>query len=150
MNILTRSLIILCVIIVFGYLVIILFFGKAKIATNSMVPTINPGETVVYSRLHYAFGKPASGEIVLFKPHLSYSPQYVWVHRIVAEEGDKIEIKSGVLKVNGLETQFPNVSTMEEVELTVPFNSYYQKGDNIDSYHGLISKDYVLGKVLER
>jgi signal peptidase I len=113
-----------------------------------MEPTILTGDTVTFSRLHYIFSKPSRGEIVIFRPHPSYAPNNVWMHRIVAVPGDKVKIQSGEISVNDAKPYFSHVNSQEDIELTVPAGMYYQKGDGLNSLHGLVESDLIIGKVI--
>ncbi|MDL2258031.1 signal peptidase I [Eubacteriales bacterium OttesenSCG-928-K08] len=76
------------------------FVGEpARVDGTSMSPTLIEGERVFVNKLAYYFKPPQRGEVVLCNyPQKKYSR----VKRIVALEGDTIQIENGALYVNGL------------------------------------------------
>lgn len=77
-------------------------FSIMKVQGESMEPSIEKGEIVVINKLAYFFQQPKAGDAAAF--HCSvYSEDgesCTLIKRIVAEEGDQVEIKDGMLYVN--------------------------------------------------
>jgi signal peptidase I len=67
------------------------------IASGSSLPTLGPGKVVWISRLK----KTARNSFVCFRYTDSMFGKSILVHRMVATEGDTVEINKGILYVNG-------------------------------------------------
>jgi signal peptidase I len=71
-----------------------------KIPTGALMPTLQIGDHVLAEKLVHGLREPARGEVVVFeKPH---DPERrTFVKRIVALGGDTVEVRCGVLHVDG-------------------------------------------------
>lgn len=107
--------------------VIIVFFLRAflmdtyHIPTGSMIPTIMPGDRIFASKFIWGFSipwkdikflewnHPHKGDIIIFEPPQNKDPKFIsvagiidnFVKRMIANEGDTVEIKSNVVYING-------------------------------------------------
>ncbi len=126
------------------------------IPTGSMIPTLNEREAVLVLRVPYYFREPKRGEIIIFK--YPEDPTKEYVKRLIGLPGDKIEIKNGVVYVNGNPLEEPYVQNKTSDNygpITVPQNSYFVLGDNrpvsVDSrYWGFVPKKNLVGKAVFR
>ena len=127
--------------------------GVSWVDGISMQPTLKDGETIVYSRLDKDY---SAGDIISIKmPNGDY-----YIKRIVAAEGDTVELKDGCLYVNGVkeQSQWAVGSTEEQDEdisypLTLGRGQYFALGDNregsIDSRtYGPVSAAQIRGTVI--
>jgi len=64
-----------------------------------MDPNIRGGERFLGSKLVYALRKPARGDIVVFTSPENKSS--IYVKRVVGLPGERVEIRSGVVYING-------------------------------------------------
>lgn len=103
-----------------------------------MLPTINDGDRLKVRRLNSkSRSQLGRGDIVVFRYPLDPSKSYI--KRLIALPGDRIEIKSGVVWLNGVQLEEPyvssrlNLSQWSQPPLTVPANSYFMIGDNRDN-----------------
>ena len=74
-----------------------------KMKGDTMEPAIAGDSHVIVYKWAYAFGKPQKGDLVAF-PSCVYSEDgegSTLVKRVVATEGDFVEIKEGCLYING-------------------------------------------------
>lgn len=152
------------------------------VPSESMLPTIETNDRVMVSKLNYRFADPQRGEIVVFISPFNDQvdqesiPQAVLRHileaigiqtasaddlikRIVAVEGDTVEIRDGVLYVNGELVDEPYLFQQGGMPPfgpeVVPADSVFVMGDNravsYDSRRfGAIPLDHVLGEAVVR
>ena len=127
------------------------------IPSESMEPTLLPGQRVLVDRLAYDFGgTPARGDIVVFHPPSSLTckanvplsepcPESVGTHagdyfvkRVIGLPGDTLSIKNGHPVINGKElanepyiTPCSNSTSCNMPHsIVVPRGEYYMLGDN--------------------
>jgi signal peptidase I len=144
-----------------------------KIPSGSMIPTFEIGDRIFVSKFIYgaripftdirlpAVRQPARGDIVVFKS--TETPKKDFVKRLIAIDGETIEIKDGNIYINGEITDEPKVRSIsyynagaygkEGVPITIPKDSYYVLGDNSansrDSrYWGFVPKRNLIGKAI--
>jgi signal peptidase I len=106
-----------------------------------MRPTILEGDRFLASKFHYCIAEPERGEIAVFRPPESARP---WmgvriprlVKRIVAIEGDTVEMSGGSLLVNGVAIDEPYVQAHASYSMgptRVPPDHVLVLGDNRDN-----------------
>lgn len=138
-----------------------------KVTSNSMAPVLLKGDIVLV--LTCAFNvripftsieiikwkKPLRSEIVVFS--LAKNPGKNFIKRVIAIEGDAVEVKDGTLFVNGKEEMSLRAITSEEKrtfpKTQVPKGHFFVVGDNfslsVDSrVWGTIPDSLLNGKVL--
>uniref|UniRef100_A0A7C3MIY2 Signal peptidase I n=1 Tax=Dictyoglomus thermophilum TaxID=14 RepID=A0A7C3MIY2_DICTH len=124
------------------------------IPTGSMIPTLNEKEAVLVIRIPYYFREPRRGEVIVFK--YPQDPTKEYVKRLIGLPGDTIEIKNGIVYVNGRaldEYYVKNKSSDNYGPIQVPKDSYFVLGDNrpvsVDSrYWGFVPKKNLVGKAV--
>ncbi len=124
------------------------------IPTGSMIPTLNEREAVLVIRIPYYFREPSRGEVIVFK--YPQDPTKEYVKRLIGLPGDIIEIKNGVVYVNGKALDEPyvkNKSSDNYGPIKVPKDNYFVLGDNrpvsVDSrYWGFVPKKNLVGKAV--
>ncbi|OGW77197.1 MAG: signal peptidase I [Omnitrophica bacterium RIFCSPLOWO2_02_FULL_45_16] len=156
-------------------LIIRAFFVQAfKIPSGSMIPTFEIGDRIFVNKLVYgaripftnvrlpALKAPQRGDVIIFvSPE---TPTKDFVKRLIAFEGETVEIKDGNIYINGraLNGSIPIQSKYyynqgnygkEGEPTTVPKGSYYALGDNSansrDSrYWGFIPKKNLIGRAV--
>ena len=135
-----------------------------KIPSGSMNPTLLQGDKLFVNKFIYRFREPKRFEIIVFK--YPEDPKKDFIKRVVAFEGEEVEIRNGMLVINGnpvsqpagpnpvvYYNQGPFAATGQKV--TVPENSYFVLGDNSLSsrdsrYWGFVPKRYLVGLAIFR
>jgi signal peptidase I len=127
----------------------------------SMQPTFHDGEFLVVSRVHYLFGEPSRGDIVVF-----HSPRYrpddpPLIKRLVGMPLDTIEIRDTRVYVNGTMIEEPYINEACTTNMcpneawTLGANEYFLMGDNRNHSNdsrafGPVSRDLIVGEALFR
>lgn len=118
----------------------------------SMRPTLVDNERLFVTRFDYILGNPKLQDIIICKYPNDYKNQN-YVKRVIGTPGDTVEIKDGVVYVNGTALEEPYVKYPKRENygpVTVPEKKYFVMGDNrADSRDsrsvGFIDEDKILG-----
>ncbi len=126
------------------------------IPSGSMIPTLEVGDRVLVCKFWYRFSDPARGQIAVFKYPMD--PRRDFVKRIIALPGDVVELKDGMVFVNGAvqsEIYVKNRDLFEMPPVKIPEGSYFCLGDNRPNsqdsrFWGFVPKNYLKGPVFVR
>ena len=152
------------------------FIQAYKIPSGSMEPTLLIGDHLLVNRLSYVvkvpyfdnvlytLGKPKRGDVIVFRYPENIKVDYI--KRVIATEGDTVEIKDKVIYINGVKTtdswgHYQNTPPLPR-ELapkdnfgpyTVPKDACFAMGDNRDNsadsrFWGPVRKEHLVGKAL--
>jgi len=145
-----------------------------KIPSGSMIPTFEIGDRIFVSKFIYgakipftdirlpALRQPQRGDIIVFvSPE---TPKKDFVKRLVALEGETVEIKDGNIFINGKKIDGPDSVKSnyyynrgeygkEGASITVPQGFYFALGDNSSNsrdsrYWGFVPKKNLIGKAI--
>ncbi len=155
-GVLLASVIVITVAILIQLILRQLFFYPLSVTSDAMAPEIKPGERryFVYSRL----SSPTTGDVVLIK---SARADVELLCRLVAADGDKVQITQGKLKINGsvardlaARTTDARDLSYEMPEVEVRPNFVFCLNDNHlntnDSRaHGIFSRSQIAAKVFK-
>ncbi len=122
----TRSIIIA---IVLALLFRMFIFEHFLVDGQSMYPTLRDSERIIVNKLTYRFHEPDYHDIIVFR----YRDDRDFIKRIVAMEGDTVQIKDNQLYLNGKVLKEPYLeenSVNDYGPVTVPENHYFVLGDN--------------------
>ena len=125
---------------------------RTSIEGYSMLPTLHPGELLLFDRLCYTTVFPKRSDIIIIRN--AWNTQRDYIKRIVGIPGDRIMLKGNVLTVNETTYTWPpsHISnTLQEGFWTLAENDYFLLGDNLaystDSRsNGPINLNSILGK----
>lgn len=127
------------------------------IPSESMLPTLRIGDRLIVEKISYKFGAIDRGDIVVFKAPPASHLEEVMIKRVIALPGETVSIKDGVVYINGIPLEEPELEKPREDfnPVTVPENSIFVMGDNrnnsFDSrFWGVLEKDLVIAKAFAR
>lgn len=143
----------------FSALLVVTFFTACVVKPVvfegiSMLPTIADGDRML---IESNFGELKRADIIVFKYPKDTTKFYV--KRIIGLPGEKVEIKEGVVFINGeplkeeYVDQLYNQSGDTREEKIVPEGNYFVLGDNRDNSSdsriwGTVDKNLIIGKYL--
>ncbi len=145
-----------------------------KIPSGSMIPTFLVGDRIFVNKYIYgaqipftdlrlpAVRAPVRGDIIVFKS--PEDPKKDFVKRLIALEGETVEIRDGAIFIDGKKVDSPQSIRSayyynrgdygkEGLGVKIPEGSYYVLGDNSASsrdsrYWGFVPKKGLIGKAL--
>lgn len=133
------------------FLVLNTLTGRFQVRGSSMEPTLQDGQYLVVSKLTYWLHPPERGDVIVFHPPSSVSDDYI--KRIIGLPGEKIEIRSGEVQVDGVLLDEPYVAKHSSYSdsWSLGQNEYFVLGDNrgnsSDSHTwGTLPRENIIGK----
>jgi signal peptidase I len=140
---------------VYATLIMTFVFQVARVDGTSMAPTLEDEDRLVVNKLAYRLDDPQVGDIVMLLYPLD--PDKSYVKRIVAQEGDTLQIRAGRVFRNGvaLDDSFIPPAYRGHDDWgpeVIPEGSYFVMGDHrthsSDSRQWrFVPKKYIVGKV---
>lgn len=131
---------------------------RITVVGASMSPTLESGQEILVNRFKYKIFSPKQNDLIVFLPNGNEKSHY-YIKRVIAGPGDKVQIKDGVVYVNGEKfSEKAAVSSIEnallaEDEITVGEDEYFVLGDNRNNSEdsryasiGNVKKEYIVGK----
>ncbi len=162
--------------VVIAFFVRSFFIQAFKIPSSSMEPTLLVGDHLLVNRLSYVvkvpfqdgvlfnLGKPKRGDVVVFRYPVDRDKDFI--KRIIAVEGETLEIKDKVIYVNGSPIKDPWAHFADRQivpaafspkdnfgPIKVPKDSYFAMGDNRDRsldsrFWGFVHQKDMVGRAL--
>lgn len=138
-------------------------FQAYQIPSGSMEETILTGDMVFAEKVSYKLGAPKRGDIVTFSDPAI--PSRTLIKRVIATEGQTVDLKNGHVVVDGIELDEPYTNGLPSYPLTpaygtsisypyiVPEGEVWVMGDNRTNsqdsrYFGPIPVSTILGKAM--
>jgi signal peptidase I len=111
---------------------LVLIYQPVRIEGNSMTPLLSNHEAIVINRLVYDFEPVHRGDVVVFRYPLDATQSFI--KRIVALPGETVQIRQGLVYVDGnwvpepyVASQYKDLSVFGPIQ--VPTGSYFVLGD---------------------
>jgi signal peptidase I len=138
-------------------LVIIVFlYQPVKVEGTSMAPLLSDQERIFINKFVYRFEPIDRGDVVVFWYPLDHSKSFI--KRVIALPGETVEIRRGVVYVNGQVIQEPYVppqyaDVSDYPPTKVQPGSYFVMGDhrissNDSRVFGTVSSQYIYGRAV--
>jgi signal peptidase I len=138
-------------------LVIIVFlYQPVKVEGTSMAPLLSDQERIFINKFVYRFEPIDRGDVVVFWYPMDRSKSFI--KRVIALPGETVEIRRGVVYINGHEISEPYVpSQYADVSdygpTTLPRGSYFVMGDhrissNDSRVFGPVASQFIYGRAV--
>ncbi|MCU1291056.1 MAG: signal peptidase bacterial type [Acidobacteria bacterium] len=161
MRLLRDIVLIIAVFILFG----VFIAQPVVVEGTSMLPQLHDGERLLVNKLVYykiqsvSWGHLRRGDIVVF--WYPKDPEKSYVKRIIGLPGETVEVRSGIILINGKQLEENYLDTEHNQSLPsfpprkVDEHYYFVMGDNRDNssdsrYWGLVPEKYIYGKAFFR
>jgi len=113
--------------------IVVLVYQPVKIEGDSMAPLLSDHELIFINRLVYHFEQAQRGDVIVFSYPLDRTKSYI--KRIVALPGETVQIRRGMVYVNGnplpepyVPPQYEDLSDFGPIQLSS--DSYFVLGDH--------------------
>lgn len=97
----------------------------------SMEPNLHDGQRLLINKI--AYSHPQRGDVITFPPPHIANPEDDFIKRIIGLPGETIEIKDGVVYINGSPLDEPYIVDNAGINMpltVVPDGQYFVLGDN--------------------
>lgn len=145
-----------------AYFIVNYALEKTEMIGISMETTLQDKEEVIINKFSYRFTDPKRFDVIVFKQS-GREHSYYNIKRIIALPGEKLQIKDGLIYINGeVVPEVVNVDVMNnyglaDEEITLEENEYFVLGDNRNNSEdsrfasiGNIRRDEIIGKAFIR
>jgi signal peptidase I len=138
-------------------LVIIVFlYQPVKVEGTSMAPLLSDQERIFINKFVYRFEPIQRGDVIVFWYPLDRSKSFI--KRVIALPGEMVEIRQGVVRVNGHTLPEPYVPVRYEDlsdygPVRVPVDAYFVMGDhrissNDSRIFGPVPRRFIYGRAV--
>lgn len=135
------------------------FCSSVTIQDTSMDPTLQSGDHALVNKLVYGLGSISRGDLIAYRTSDTENST-VHVKRVIGLPGEKIQIKDGLILINGEtymeDKQFPSIENAGLAADTISLgtNEYFVLGDSRNNSEdsrfadvGNITRSKIIGKV---
>jgi signal peptidase I len=149
----SRDILVACAIAIF---IVIFVVQPVKVEGTSMQPHLVDQERIFVNRFIYRFTDIRRGDIVVFLYPRDQSKSFI--KRVLGVPGDEVEIRRGMVYVNGSRIGEPYLSPelrdfRSFHKVIVPSGEYFVLGDHRNSSNdsrnwGFVARDLIYGKAI--
>jgi signal peptidase I len=140
-------------------LVIRTYVAEARwIPSESMLPTLKIGDRLIVDKVLFHFNGINRGDLLVFEAPPASNLDEVMIKRVIGLPGDTVEIKNGIVYINGQPLDEPYEMEKPKSDfkpVTVPENSFFVMGDNRNNsydsrFWGMVPGELIIGKAVAR
>lgn len=147
-----RQLIITVILAIAIFFLLQITIQTSIVVGRSMEPSFQQGQRLIVNRVVYYLHQPERGDVIVFQPPNTQGADYI--KRIIALPSDTVEVKMGVVYVNGSPLDEPYIKNSPGYSLhqqKILENQYFVLGDNRnnsnDSHNGwTVPRQNIIGK----
>jgi signal peptidase I len=140
--------------VLFCFFIVTFVAQPVRVQGASMQPRIEDNERILVNKFIYRFQGVERGDVVVF--YYPRDPSVSYIKRVIALPGDRVEIRSGLVYVNGKPIEEPYLlpeyrDRYEMPESVVERGHYFVMGDHRSSSmdsrsFGPVPEKYIYGK----
>ncbi len=144
--------------VVIAFLIIVFLYQPVKVEGTSMMPSIGDQQRIFVDKLFFQFGfsEIHRGDVVVF--WFPQDQRVSYIKRVVGLPGDRISVKSGVVRLNGgilrepyVPAEFRDEAEMPEIRLGK--DEFFVLGDHRNSSNdsrtwGPVARHFIYGKAI--
>ena len=140
--------------VLFCFFIVTFVAQPVRVQGASMQPRIEDNERILINKAIYRFQGVERGDVVVF--YYPRDPSVSYIKRVIALPGDRVEIRNGVVHVNGDPIEEPYLlpqyrDRYDMPETTVERGHYFVMGDHRSSSmdsrsFGSVPEKYIYGK----
>jgi signal peptidase I len=144
--------------VLFCFFLITFVVQAFRVQGASMLPLLDDNERIVVNKFIYRFQPIRRGDVVVF--WYPRDPSVSFIKRVVGVAGDMVELRRGVLIVNGQRIDEPYIDRRYQDDRSYPpvevsTGHYYvlgdhRRGSNDSRNWGEVPERYIYGKALFR
>lgn len=127
--------------------------GRFKVEGSSMEPSFHPEQYVLVDKVSYRLGAPQRGDVVVFQ--YPQATERDFIKRIIGLPGETVDIRAGLVYVNGQPLDEPYISAPPGYAGTwiLDADQYFVLGDNRNSSSdshswGPLEAHYLIGRAV--
>ena len=142
--------------VVLALVIIAFVYQPVKVEGTSMTPRLADQERIFINKFVYEFGPIQRGDVVVF--HYPLDPKKSFIKRVVGLPGETVEIKRGLVYVNGnpLREDYLPADEFDRESypaVTLPSGFYFVLGDHRRSSNdsrawGPVHRSFIYGKAV--
>ncbi len=149
-------------VIFLAYFIVYYALERTNMVGISMENTLADKDQIIINKFSYRFSDPQRFDVIVFKKN-GKEHSYYDIKRIIALPGERLQIKDGLIYINGVVTnEIVNVEPMGNYglaaeEILLEQNEYFVLGDNRNNSEdsrfasvGMIRREEIIGEAFLR